>query len=145
MLSALWGLGAMASEFSADAVDWFTQKKKVECFLISGPNGRDVVRIQLEASIDSMNKESSLICRVLEINGEKIAKDKSGNEAPQFVFVGTTPTVEEQKNIINKALTKFGISADYHLITDGYAAGRIRVSRLRKRMEERRGGEDACV
>lgn len=142
MLFDLPAVEALTDEIASDVKDWFTKKNKMECYVIAGRDGSNVAKIQLEASKNDYYAESSFTCRILEVNGETISEDEQNKRAVRHQFVGTIPRLEEQMDVVRKALTEFGLPVDFCLISDQYAVGKIRVIRLRKKMMEKKRRDD---
>lgn len=145
MLFDLPAVEALTDEIASDVKDWFTKKNKIECYVIAGRDGSNVARIQLKASKNDYYAESSFTCRILEINGETISEDEQNKKAVRNQFVGTVPMLDEQMDVVREALTEFGLPADFYLISDQYAVGKIRIIRLRKKvMEKKRRDDNVC-
>ncbi len=130
----------LATEIVTDIGNWFTEKKKIECYVLVGRGGNNVAKIQLEASKDVY--QSSLTCRVIELNGETVSENERNKKAIRINFIRTVPTIEEQTNVVREALGQFGLPADFYPISDEYAVGKIRIIRLRKKMMENERRDD---
>ena len=142
MLFNLPVVEALTDEITTDIKDWFTKKKKIECYIIAGRDGSNVARIQLEANKNDYYNESSFTCRILEVNGETISEDEQNKRVVQKQFVGTVPMMEDQMDVVREALIGSDLPADFCLISDQYAVGKIRIIRLRKKMMENKRRDD---
>lgn len=141
MFFDLPGIRELTAEVAADVGEWFTEKKKIECYIVVGRDGNNVVRIRLEADRNDYHQEFGLACRITEINGETVSEDEQGEKVVREKFIGTVPTAEKQTSVISAVLIEFGFPIDFYPVSDEYATGKIRIIRLRKRIIEKRKEE----
>lgn len=143
MFNGIFSAERIANDFLRDIRDWTTEKKQLEAFIIAG---RDLAKIQIEASSNKLLGRAGMACKVLEVNGETISKDEQNLNACRAEVIGACPTTEEQLKIVREALAKFNIRGKVFSVSKVYADGYLRAISIRKRMQEREeGGADVHI
>ena len=139
MFNRIFSTERITTDFFRNISDFATQKKQLDVYVVVG---RDLVKIQMMASVNNLCARASMVCKVLEVNGEGISKEEQDLNICRAEFNDSCPTTEEQLKVVREALAKFNIHGKILSVSKEYAEGQLRMIRIRERMRGKEGRRD---